>query len=414
MKHLILIPLLALIILSPLAAGSNLGLPLAFSDSYMMRAKGSEANYWNPALLQKSGDIWFPAVNSGVIVTNNAISIDHYNSIMKSRFISPADKEKLLDGMKDSFVVSLSGQSSIVGFSIEDVAFSSSIHYHAKLALSRKYLELLLYGNKEEEYLFSKKDTYVASLAFVDITVGKGGIRLPLPESIPDILVGASGSLLIGIEELHTSKYEGLLRANMDGLTLDQDLTLLSGGGGIGFKGMVGLASEPVKNLHAGITLDNIFGGIRWGLVSQKHHYEASADSVYLANLDEDLLDYDSYTEKAGNYKTDLPLELRLGLLYKLNKGSLSVDYLQGFGDSPLTSKTGRVNFGVELLPLPSIPLRFGYTPGTSSHPWRAAYGVSLRIKPFDLGLGVQSYGNLIPGSSSKGMGISLNLKTIY
>jgi len=407
MKHTLLI-ILGLICLAPLMAGSNTGLPLMYADSYMMRAYGSDANYWNPALLsEEQGDIWLPVLNTGVFIANNAFDLDFYNYIMKKGFISEADKQRLLNMIDGSVRLNVSGQSSIFGFTLGNVALSSSFHYHAKAAISERYLDLLLYGNAEEHYVFTEKQNHVASLSFGDVSIGMGDIRLPLPESIPDIRFGWSGSLLVGFEEVHTANYYGSLSSTIDGLSMHQDLTLRTGAGGIGFKGMLGIASEPVSNLHVGLTLDNILGEIRWGLVRENINFRFDADSVYVADLQEDFYTTDNWRDKADAFSTKLPLEIRLGALYKTKQISVSADYVQGTDESILTSKVGRVSFGAELLPIPILPVHLGFSPGSSNYPWRVSYGFGLRIKPVEFGLGLQSFESVLPSYNTKGLALA-------
>jgi len=405
----LLILLWGSIILYPLIAGSNTGLPLMYADSYMMRAYGSEANYWNPALLsEETGDIWLPALNSGIFLANNALDLDFYNYIMEKGSISEADKQKLLDMMDGSAILSMSGQSSVLGFTLGNVALTSSVRYYAKAAISERFVELLLYGNEEDRtYEFTREHNHVSSLSYGDITVGMGDIRLPLPQTIPDIRLGWSASLLVGIAELHTARYYGSFSSTIDGFSFHQDATLRKGGGGIGFKGMLGLVSEPIENLHVGVTLDNLLGEIRWGLVRENQHFRVAIDSVYVADLNEDLINYDTWTDKANAFSTKLPMEFRLGMLYKTRQISLSADYVQGFDESTVTSKVGRVSVGAELLPIPILPIHLGYSPGSSTFPWRVSYGVGLRILPFEFGLGLQTFESVLPSYSTKGLALA-------
>ena len=143
----LLILLWGSIILYPLIAGSNTGLPLMYADSYMMRAYGSEANYWNPALLsEETGDIWLPALNSGIFLANNALDLDFYNYIMEKGSISEADKQKLLDLMDGSAILSMSGPSS------PGLHLATTPHQVSAImptAISERFVNWL-YGNEED------------------------------------------------------------------------------------------------------------------------------------------------------------------------------------------------------------------------------------------------------------------------
>jgi len=82
MKHKYLLLLLLLL----LAAGLNalgVGKALLFSDSFMLRARGSEALYYNPALInERYTDVYLPGVNLGFYVNNNSLDLDTYNFVM--------------------------------------------------------------------------------------------------------------------------------------------------------------------------------------------------------------------------------------------------------------------------------------------------------------------------------------------
>lgn len=411
MKRIILL-LLSLLLALPVFASFDGGLPLLYSDSYMMRARGTEANYWNPALLNENYvDIWIPATNLGFYINNNALDLDTYNNIMGKGYINEADKVKLLNQIDGSIRLSVGASAAVGGFTIGNVALSSSVRYYAKAALSEKYLELLLYGNTEETYVFDKSNNNASMLTYADLTVGMGDIKLPLPESFPAVKAGFSASMLVGIEDIHTKHYHGVFTANIDGVSVDQKLTLRSGMGGLGFKGMVGLASEPLPNLHVGVTLDNILGAIRWGLVRENLKYSFEIDSVYVADLNEDFY-VSEYERVQGDYfSTKLPPEFRAGVMYSIPQVSVSADYVVAFDESAQTSAVGRLSLGAELVPVPFLPLHVGYSPGSSGYPWRVSYGFGLRVSPLELGFGMQSFESVIPSPKTKGLAAAMYFK---
>ncbi len=405
--------IILIIIALPLMAGTITGRPMMFADSYMMRAHGSEANYWNPALLSDQNiDFWWPLMDMGIYASNNTFDLEFYNRIMKQAQITPSDKAKLLRDMDGSLRLNLASQASIIGLNVGGAALSSSIHSYNTVSLSENYLKLLLYGNDQEEYRFTKKHYNLSSLSYVDLTVGMGDVTLPLPQSVPPIKFGFSGSLLFGIEETKTTEFDGFLRSDFDDFHLKQDVTQRIGLGGIGFKGMLGFASEPVKNLKVGLTLDNILGNIRWGLSREDFHYMVSAENVYVADLDEEFFNTAEERSKADAFGTKLPMELRMGALFDAQKLSFSADYRQGFGESVVTSTVPTFSFGAELNQIDSLPLKIGFSTGNTLAPWRVSYGLGLRAKPIELGIGLQSFQSLLPGKNSKGIAFALSFRT--
>lgn len=412
MKRILLFLLIALLAL-PLLGRSFTGRPMMFAGSYMMRAHGSEANYWNPALLSfDRRDFWWPLLDTGMLMSNNTFDLDFYNRIMEKGQISKEDKDLLIKKMEGSLRLNMLSQTSLLGFNLGGVALSSSFHSYNKAALSENYLKLLLYGNEEDEYLFSNKHNNLASLSFADVTVGMGDLRLPLPEEYPQIKFGWSASFLLGLHEMKTTRFDGVLRSDFDGLHLDQDIVLRKGLGGFGFKGMIGFAGNVAENLEVGLTLDNILGNIQWVLGKEETHYRVIADSVYIADLENAYFSTEQEDFKIESYNTRFPMELGLGALYDAKMVSLSADFRQGFGESPLTSKTPSFSFGAEFKQLDFMPIRIGFSTGNSIAPWRVAYSLGFRVKPVELSLGMQSIQSLFPGYKTKGLSFGLSFRT--
>jgi len=417
------IPLLAALIAlcALLPATTFTSRSLLFSDSYMLRARGCDANYWNPALLSKEvGDIWLSGLNTGIFIGNNSFDLDLYNFVTREEYLEDEDKQRILDAIDERVASGVGGQVSLFGFTMGNVALSSSVRVGAKAAFDKKYLELLLYGNGDgsQVFEFTRDDNHVEALSYLDLTVGMGDIRIPLPENIPDIDFGFAVSALAGIGNTTTTHFEGLLSSNLDGLTIHQDLTQLAGAGGYGAKGLIGLHCEPVKNLSVGLTLDNIPGFIRWGLVREEFNLHFAADSLYALDLldEEAEAHYTSSFEqtKADPFNTVFPMEMRLAAMYKTKQVSLSADYIQGFGDSPEISRQGRIALGAELRPIPVLSFFLGYGSPNDSYPWRTSFGIGLNFKELEFGFGIQSIEHFYPGYSSKGLafGTYVNIRT--
>ncbi len=380
-----------------------------FADSYMLRARGTEAAYWNPAILTPTySDFWVPVANTSIYVTNNSISLRTYNSIMSSQYITEADKLDLLDKIKGRLAVNSEGHSSLFGFTNENMSFSSAIHFYGNASVSEKFIDLALNGNTQEEYSFDKGSNNVAEMSFIDLTMGMGNFTLPETYTqIPPIKYGFSISLLTGITDTSTKSYSGYFSATSDGMYANQDLQLKNSVGGIGFKSMIGFVAEPLPKLKAGLTLDNIFGFINWNLNTEQINYSIAVDSIYVSDLQDDFYTESHTTEDIKSYTTTIPPELRFSTLYSFQDVDVSMDWVQGFGSSPMTSKIGRLALGTEYYPHPMLPLNFGLSFGNRDHPWRASYGIGFKTGITEFGIGLTTFKTLIPGYSSKGVSIS-------
>ncbi len=406
MKNFIILAVLLLGLVCPLAA-YNTGKSILHADSYMLRAQGVEAAYWNPANLipTKHIDFWVPGLNTGVTVTNNSFDLDTYNYIMGLSFLEDSDKQLILDKMDGSLRTDVEGNTSLIGFTVGNMSFSSSVHYMSKLSLSERYLELLLYGNTDTLYVFDKSNTDFKALSYVDITFGAGGFRLPLlPEGFPEIRTGFSVSALVGLASAQTERFDGYFRSGWNGVYLHQDIQLRTGMGGYGHKAMLGVAADLMDNLEVGLTLDNLWGKITWSAVSEDVSIKVDADSVYIANIDDDFYTESSERVSIDPFATELPPELRLAALYSQKNYNVSADYVQAFKNSAATSKIGKLSLGAQLFPVPFLPLNFGLGIGNGEHPWRASYGFGLKSKGSEFGFSVQSVDSLFPSYKSKGV----------
>ncbi len=386
-----------------------------FADSYMLRASGIEANYWNPAKLSRSSpkEIWVPLSDFGIFVANNSMNLDTYNFVVSRDTLQTADKERILRDMDGALRISGGGNMSLFGFSWGNQAISSSMNAYAKGAISEKFLRLALYGNLEDEYIFYESNNNASSIAFTDITYGMGDILIPwIPEDLPQVKAGFSASFLAGLYNVSTQDYEGYFTSDLDsGASFHQQINARVGLGGFGFKSMLGVHSEITDYLEAGITLDNIFGMISWQMHNELFGFYATADSVYAANVDEDIVDYDDFSEEIDSFSSSLAPELRMAVMYKHRYGSLSMDWVQGFRESSVTNATGRLSFGASVLPTPMIPLSLGVSLGSSRVPLKVSYGIGLRIKHTEFGMALQSFDSIIPGSSSKGVAFATSMR---
>lgn len=386
-----------------------------FADSYMLRANGVEANYWNPAKLSadNDSDFWLPLGNSGVQISNNALDLDTYNFFVSADTLNAEGKERILKDMDGSIDFNSTANISLIGVTMGNTAISASGHFHGKGMLSEDFLRLALYGNTEEEYRFNKDTNNASALSYIDVTYGIGDIIVPyIPENIPQIKAGFAASLLTGIACVETHKFDVLFRSTEDeGASLDSDIELRTGVLGAGFKGMLGLYSEITPWLETGITVDNIAGFIKWGLSKDIIHYYASADSVYISNADTDIFTQGNERYKSGAFTTNLGTEMRLAALVKHKYATLSADWVQGFSNTVNSSKVGRLSFGAGFMPTPFLPLSLGISLPNSSNPLKVSYGLGLKSKSSEISLAIQSYDSLFPGYKSKGISFGTALR---
>jgi len=418
MKRLVLLIVLGslFIMLSPLfgtpTANSN-----AFFGSYLLRANGAEAVYWNPALLSADyQDVILPGINQTFQIANNSFDVDNYNYI-SGRYLTLKDKKMILSNVDNRLVIDGQMHMLLFGITFGNIAFSTSMHAQSEARLSKSYLKLALIGNDETDYVFSKNNNQLNVLSYQDVTLGIGDIEISKymkNESIPEIRMGISASALLGIGTLETEHYKGSFHSGMDGLAFNQDIKIKTGLGGIGTKALLGFYSEPVNNLGVGMSFDNLFGVIRWFGSTERRSYSVNADTTYVSDLENDIYTQVDSTETIRDFNTKLPVEMRLGAIYRYKKASLSMDWVQGFAGSVVTSSVGRICLGAEYSPIHQLPIRMGFGFGNSEYPWGISYGLGFHSKFVDCGFGFQSFKSLFPGYHSKGISFSSNLSIHY
>lgn len=418
MKKLILLSLLLTMSLCSLLHAGNTSQSVLYSDSFLMRAQGAEALYWNPAALTSDyRDMLIPILNTSMYVTNNSFDLETYD-LINGHYLDNADKDEVMRQIRDKLAISGESHTTIFGIAFSNMAFASSVHVFGQARMSEQYIKLLLYGNEQSDYAFDKKYNQASALAYQDFTLGVGNIRVNdfiKYENLPELYFGASGSILAGYGVVDTKKYSGSFHTGLDGFSLHQNVKLGTGTGGIGFKSMLGLISQPYPNLSVGLSLDNLLGNIQWFAKTEDRIFNVDADSIYAADLSEDLINQEDSTITTSAFSTTLPPELRLGGVYYYGPASVSLDWVQGFSNSHVTSSIGRVSIGGEFCPMPSLPLSMGVTFGNGDYPWRMSYGIGVRAKRLTAGIGIQAIKTWdLLGTTSKGVSFSTYLTVPY
>jgi hypothetical protein len=403
---------LLMIIVSSLVATQTAN-SLAYSGSFMLRAQGSEALYWNPAALnQQYRDVTLPLFNQSYQISNSAFDIDTYNYI-SGRYLTEADKVKILKHIDNAIVVNANTHIMLLGFSLGNIAFASSIHGYSEARISEDYIKLLLTGNEESDYYFGKKDNQLSAISYQDITIGIGDIDLAALteiDNIPHIKFGIATSLLTGLGVVETDYYKGLFHSGFDGMSVSQDVIIKTGIGGIGHKSLISLYSKPLDYLTLGMSFDNMLGYIKWFGRMDATHYSIEADSVYASDLQSDIFTETHSTKTTDSFVTKLPPEIRLGALGSYKDLNLSIDWVQGFANSQVTSSIGTISVGSEYYITPKIPIRAGLKFGNRDYPWSLSYGTGYTGKHINFSIGLQSFSSVIPGQRSKGVSFASSI----
>lgn len=420
MKKIIIICLLSL--MSTVLMGITTASSLPFSNSYLQRATGVEANYWNPATLhnlQARHEILFLPFTFRA--DNNAISLSLYNKV-SGQFLDEQKKNDILDSIDGSVKFGMSVNAIIFGYANRRWALSSATNFFAKGKIDKNYLELLLMGNEyNRSYVFTTENNNFAMLAYQDFTFSYGGILLNkyIPQmkdlDMPDVYMGLGISALVGAANVEMYKFDGVFTASDDGLSLNQKATVRTGSLGTGYKLSWGLSSDVLtinenQVLSAGLTINNILGTIKWTSNTEKREYIAVIDSVYMNKLDDDIFKDDEIVTKIGDYSTELPLSFKMGLNYRVSDFSFSMDYAQNSKAHNAFSSDPKLSFGAEYDVVGIMPIQLGYRMPIGDLPSLYSVGLGLRFKYYEFGFGYQSVGALFT-DSTKGVAFSGQMK---
>ncbi len=387
-----------------------------FAGSFMMRAKGSDAIFWNPANLSSDESYMeVPFSNMNFSVSNNAFTVDTYNSIA-GEFIDEKMKEKILEDVDGSLVFNAEASVQEFAWNNGNTGLGLRTHFALNGKFSEKYLRLVLYGNTLNNYEFSQENNSFDFLSYMDFTWSYGGIKVPYISEYFPTTMGISLSALIGLNNTETKEYAGHFSNGLEGddivgADFIQDITLHSSTGGLGYKGMLGFATEPLENLKLGLTFDNIFARINWTLDNQELHYIVWADSIFVMNLDEDFYYEEHTSEQIKDRTTKLPFTFAIGSIYEYKKSSVSLDYRQSSKTSSFTSDKPDFSMAAETM-WAAMPIQVGIRFGNSVVPTIFSWGLGYRSDYYEFGFNIQSYDSIIPGSDSKGTALGIHWRT--
>jgi len=384
---------------------------LPFANSYLQRSSGAESLYWNPALISNvntSGE-WM-SMPYVIEIENNMISVDLYNRFFRGRHFNyeeiTAIKNEILDAIGDRFNMKVNLKIILVGMSFGNYAYSTSTNVLFKSSLHSDFIELAFVSNDEFRiYDFGDDHNDFILLGYQDFTFGYGGYNVNqlFPENMdfmPNITVGAGLSYLRGIYTDRLSEFDGVFRtSNEDGVVLYQSVKRISGERGNGIKASLGISVDAFQfdenhYITTGMSLDNIGASIRWTYALNEHENTVRIDSLHVNKLDKDI-----YTESNGKtelkaFTTKLPLNLKIGALYKFNELSASIDYAQNFGSGVAISFSPEISFGIEYILGDYFPIQIGHRLPIDDIEMANSIGLGLRLNRYEFGAAYQSIGS--------------------
>jgi hypothetical protein len=398
---------------------------LGEAGAVSLSGRGVDAPWGNPATLAWDDDLYVRVVSGSGLIQNDTYTWHDYGRWNGSSWTED-DKREILGrvgqgGVHGRFETGLLTPA-VAG---SGWALTGRNVQAGELRLPREYVDLVLFGNQLGQSIDLPASTG-EGLWFFDLAVSHGRTLGTWREF--EISTGATLHWLRGFQYRELLRAGGSLTTDID--ALDGELTAESrtSEGGTGWALDIGIAlrssdPEPVPGMskpgihgpfEIGLALRDVAGSIRWSRSPRMHLDRAYADSVTLADAeDEDPIETTSQAYPINAFTQSIPAETSLAAAMWVSEVRLELDWTQGFEAGPLSSTTPRFALGGSYRRWPWLTPRAGLAFGGVDGPV-VAVGARLRFSLFDLDLAYQNVGG-VDISLPKGiaLGVALTLRPL-
>ena len=236
---------------------------------------------------------------------------------------------------------------------------------------------------------------------------------------------GVRASLLIGLAEVHTKKFEGTIKGTEKNTIIDADIEIGSslpvsiddsmpaGSISIGLGIDLGVITEIDEKLSIGLSIDNLFASFNWDgatIYSARAQGEIEPDEITEADSLSDLLSQSELKESLS-YKTSLPTSMNLSGTYKVDDWvTLDANIRIDIGDSYWSSKTPLFSISSEFFPSTKAPIYLGMSfGGENSFVWGTGISLKMGSVIFDVSGG--QLGGLFNDATGMQFGFGLRIQ---
>ncbi|KPK81899.1 MAG: hypothetical protein AMS25_04535 [Gemmatimonas sp. SM23_52] len=379
----------------------------ALANSYMARARGYEAPFWNPANLglpdRPSFSIGLPGAS--VYLNNNSLSYGQIADLY-GEYIDDATKSELLADIRQDdpdrmFELSFDVGAHAVAASIGRFAFGVGAVGAGNLEVSPDALELLLFGNVGEDGTggdFSLERSHAQAWA-----MSTAFASYAQPFNIPALdwlntqfAVGATVRYGVAHGFVQLNDRGSLLTS--DPLVLDAEADVMNStdaDAGRVWSVDLGAAMDYDSLLTLGVSLQNAFANISWN----EEEFELTSYSI-TADFDSTTLTDTTrtFSELAPDEQqrivetlkeADVPKRLRLAAAYRLSPNlNVSADYTELIGGTLRASWDRTFAVGGELRLIPALPLRAGLATDFSQLAYTGGLGIYIGPVHTDFAIG--------------------------
>ncbi len=379
----------------------------ALANSFMARARGYEAPFWNPANL---GLVDRPAWSVGLAgasayLNNNSLSYGQISDLY-GEYIDNETKSELLASIREDdptkmMTLSVDASASVLGFSIWRFAFGAGAMGAGNLEVSPDAAELVLFGNVGEDG--TGKDFLLDGSHGQGWAISGGYVSYAQPFTIPALnylglkfSVGATLKYgvthgLVHLKDTGSSVINDPLVVTVDAEVLkstDADAGRL-------WAADLGVAVDWDGLLVAGISLSNAFSSITWN----EEDFEL-LQVIALADFDATISSDTTiaFSELPADKQDEIiafledrtvPKKLRLGLVFEAIPAlTVSADYVELIGGTLRSRWERTLSTGGELRLLSAIPLRIGLATDFSHFAYTGGLGIYTGPVHLDMSIG--------------------------
>jgi hypothetical protein len=407
-KIIIAITVACLLAASAVAGGLSSARAVAMGDAQMGLAKGVYAPLFNPANIALSGygQAGVEIAGVGAEIFNNSFSLSDYNGYTGA-VLSNADKSAILGKIPiEGLELSARVQASAMTISLGSFVISTNGVAASEINLSKDIIELLLNGNQLNDTL-SLDEMYSEAIAYA--TVGLTAGKTLYKSGTRQLTIGATYKYIRGLAYEDIVRINGEASTTMSGFGGSGMVVARTATGGTGYAIDFGAALKLSDNHTAGISFSNLFNGITWNKQTEEHYYSFRLDTLTIDNMDNDsVFVSDDYSQEIGDFKSNIPTVMRIGLADISGKFLWAADWEQGFKLGAGVSSKPRLSFGGEYRLIGFLPFRAGYSLGGGKGS-TVSFGTGLDLSLYYLDVAATNHGSIASGSSK---GIHLALST--
>jgi len=406
-KSIIIIITFGLLAVSANASGLSSARAVGMGDAYIGLAKGVYAPLYNPANVALSGygQAGLEIAGAGAEIRNNSFTLGDYNDYTGA-LLTDDDKSAILGKIPTSGLeLTARAQASALTLSMGSMVISTYGVAASEINLSKDIVEIILEGNQLGDTV-SLNDMYSEAIAYatVGVTYGLSLYKLGTRQ----LAVGGTFKYIRGIAYEDITELNGQASTSMTGFAGEGTVVARTAMGGSGYALDLGAALKLSDDYTVGASISNFLSSITWDNETEEHYYHFEMDTTTVDNMEDDsVVVSDDYSEAIGNFKTDLPSVLRVGIANVSGKLVWALDWEQGFRLGAGVSSKPRISAGAEYKLIGFLPFRAGYALGGGKGS-TLSFGTGINLAAFYLDVAATNHGSFTSGSS-KGLHLAVS-----